>query len=151
MTEKTEQLVITPASQWKRPTETHQLPSGKVVKLKRVSPISLIMRAGNIPDSLAHIAMDAINGGGKKNSQAAGFGKQDLGMIADLMDSITKSAFADPVIVDNPDYENGQIAITDIDDDDKIWVMNWAMNPAGGQATAAERFPEKPVGELSSP
>lgn len=141
------ELVVTPASQWKRPGELHQLPSGKIVKLRRTSPISIIMRAGNVPDSLAQIAMDAINGGGKNGAKTVEFKKSDLGMIADLMDTVNKAVFMEPEIVDNPDYERGQIAISDVDENDKIWVMTWAMNP-GGEAPAAERFPEEQAGDL---
>lgn len=143
-----DELIITPASQWKRPTEVHTLPSGKVVRLKRSTPIGLIMRAGNIPDALAQIAIDAINGGGKKGGKTFEFKKQDLGAIADLMDTIAKAVFDAPAIVDNPNYDLGQIAITDVDDDDKIWVLTWAMNP-GGEAGAASRFPEQPPGDVS--
>lgn len=139
-------LVVSPASAWKRKTEIVQLPSGLVAELKKPSVVSLALRGGRLPESLSAIVFDSLNGR-KRKDDTDGWQPQNMGEVADLMDVICVGAFVNPKIVENPDYEQGQIAIEDVDEQDKMWVLNWA-GVGGGELASARRSPNEQAGNL---
>lgn len=140
-----QQLTVTPASAWKRKTEVVQLPSGAVAELKKPSVISLALRGGRLPESLSAIVFDSLNG--RKRQDTENWKPENPGEIADLMDVICTGAFVNPAIVEQPDYEAGQISIEDVQEEDKLWVLNWA-GVGGGELPSARRSPDEQTGSI---
>lgn len=132
-------LTATPAAKWKRTTETVQLPSGNIAELKRPNTISLIMEDDNIPDQLTNFVLGKINGGPDGTINA-----ENRKPVMQLARLVAKEAFVNPRIVEGePDYDAGEIAITDVDDFDLFAVLEWAVSAGGsfrsGAAAAAKQ------------
>lgn len=91
------------------------LPSGLLCRVKRPS-IQKLLRDGHIPSDVA-----------------AGLANQTPGQSADINDLLTiataiaKEAFVDPQIVDEPDYAKGQIAVTDLDENDLAFIVTFVQ------------------------
>lgn len=144
-----DQLQITPASQWKRPTEIKQLPSGAVVELQRPSTVDTILSNGNLPEGLAQVMMDTFITGGNAQWKVK---PEDLPAIAELVNTLCRASFVTPKIVAEgivPNYDANEIAMSDVLDNDRMFVLGWVMN-AGGKAPAVTQFPEKQMGAVSS-
>ncbi len=137
-----DQLQVTPASQWKRKAHIVQLPSGMVAELQRPSFVDTIMSDGSLPEGLAQVIFEGFNGGGTSEWKPK---PEDLPRLAELIATICRAAFVAPCIVERgvePNYDAGQIALSDIPDFDRKWVMDWVLS--GGQAgQAATKFPKK--------
>lgn len=136
------QLQATPASQWKRTTETRQLPSGKVAELQKPDIAGLVMSAGdgNVPNGLVQTFLDAMTSGKPANGAESARWKptpEDLPSLMRFVDTIIIAAFANPVIAAEPDYDAGQIAMSDLATEDKLDVFSWAMPE---EVAAAVRF-----------
>lgn len=142
-------LQVTPASQWRRQTEVKQLPSGLVVELQRPSFVDAIMGDGSLPEGLATVIFEGFFNTGNSEWKPK---PEDLPKLAEMISKICRAAFANPRIVEQgqiPDYDNGQIALADVIDADRRWVLEWAIS--GGQAVpAVTKFPKKSVAGLSS-
>jgi len=137
-------LEITPASQWKRHSERVRLPSGLVAELQRPSTVDTILTDGNLPDGLAQVMLDAFVTGGNTQWKVSA---QDLPAVADLVNTLCRAAFVNPRIAPEgtaPNYDAGEIALDDVLDIDRLFILSWATN-AGGQAPAASRFPAQQV------
>ncbi len=101
-----------------------------------------MLRSGNIPDSLSETLSSQISGKTKTWQPRA----NEMAGMVELIDTIAKAAFVAPVVVaSDPDYEAGEIALSDIDDTDKFFILGWAL---GDGAQAAERFPAQPNASL---
>ncbi len=134
-------LQVTPASQWKTQTEIHELPSGVIVELKRPSTVDTILSNGNLPEGLAQVMLEAFTGG---NSQWK-VGPAELPALADLINTLCRAAFVNPRIAPEgkqPDYDNNEIALSDVKDIDRTWILAW-VTKAGGQASAVTHFPQR--------
>ncbi len=132
-------MTVSPASSWKRVSEEHTLPSGRVVELRRIDPIEVVMSGGNVPGSLSGFIAKAMSG----KSAALNLQAEDATFMPELAGRICKAAFVYPRIVDDePDYDAGEIALADIPFVDKMDVFSWAFS-AGGQRNAAEAFPQQ--------
>lgn len=134
------------AEQFRNRTEEHALPSGAVVLLRRPDITALIMESetGDVPEAFTAQVLDSLKPKtGRKNGRKEGFEWQpeasDLPVISRFMTLIIRAAFVSPRIVDNPDYEADQIAMSDLTQADKQWVFGWAM--PGMEMAAASRFP----------
>lgn len=104
-------------------------------------------------DFISGIVLDGIkrsqeNGGEKVEIRLP---QMDVKTITDwraAMDTVCRLAFVNPKIVDNPSADD-EIAIWDIDDTDKSFVLKWVL---GGNGAAAATFPEEPnAGMVSLP
>lgn len=132
-------LTVTPAAGWKRKTEAVQLPSGNVAELKRPNAISLIMEDDNIPDQLTNFVLGRING-----TPDGTIGVENRKPVMMLARLVAQEAFVNPRIVEGePDYDNGEISISDVDDFDLFAVLEWAVSAGGnfrpGAAAAAKQ------------
>ena len=135
-------LEITPASQWKRRSERVRLPSGVVAELQRPSTVDTILTDGNLPDGLAQVMLDAFVTQGNAQWKVSA---KDLPAVADLVNTLCRAAFVNPRIAPEgaaPDYDAGEIALDDVQDIDRMFILSWATH-AGGQAPAVSRFPEQ--------
>jgi len=139
------------AAAFKR-AETVTLPkSGLEVELCKPNVARIMMKKENLahlPASLQNQLQQSINGK-TTDLGAATLGIEDLPGFADFMDMIVRGAFVWPEVVDShPDYDAGQIALTDLEPEDFQYVYNWAMP---GEAQAASRFHPESNGSLESP
>lgn len=151
------ELQVTPASQWGRKTQITRLPSGVVAELRKPDILSLMLREGHsLPKALTQQFLSGLSGG-KQNGQTNNFADsladdpKSLEAIANLMDILCRAAFANPCIVDNPNYDAGQISIDDVEATDKMWVMTWAMEGMGQVAQVENFLPGKSGSVEASP
>lgn len=120
-------------------TETLTLPSnGFEVTVKRPDVGRLAMaNAGDVPTPILNQLLASLNTG-KAVEATDGWGRDDLPRLNTFIDMLVKVAFVYPSVVDeNPDYEAGQIAISDLTTDDRFAVFSWAMPQ---EADAASKF-----------
>jgi hypothetical protein len=132
------QLQVTPASEWKKTTIIAELPSGRVAELQRISPIQMVMEDGSIPDELYGYMIQAANG--TLNDEQIQNDPVALKAFFTLQIKVVYAAFVNPKVVpENPNREAGEIALVDVDDIDKQFVANWAMQ-GGDEKAALKRF-----------
>ena len=126
-------LKPTPAGEWGEATETVELPSGKVARLKRKVNAWALARQGVFsPD---HIALFL-----KADSGELDPGVDDLTKVMELNDLLVRETFVEPrVFVPNGDDKAkpkaGEVHIDVIDDMDVSFVIQRAF---GGAADAAD-------------
>ena len=144
------------AEQFRNRTEEHALPSGATVLLRKPDITALIMESdtGDVPEAFTQQVLDSLNPKpGRKNGRKEHDFEwrpeaSDLPVISRFMTLIIRAAFVSPRIVDNPDYEADQIAMSDLTQADKQWVFGWAM--PGMEMAAAGKFPGEPVENMES-
>lgn len=109
---------------------THELvlPSEKKVEVRKLNLQRLIManaHTGAVPTPLVEQALAMFN----KDIEAKPWKptKEDLSSMASFMDLIVRASLVWPVIADNPNYEAGEIAISDLDGADYEYIATWAM------------------------
>lgn len=141
-------FVLTKASDWKRKPQGITLPSGMGAMLLRPRAMNMILRDGSIPNSLAQAFSSSVQkgakgeGGDKWELQA-----NELKELAVLLDKITVEAFVEPKVVTgektddppHPNYKAGEIHIDDVDEEDKLWLLQWALEPLQQPATQSFR------------
>lgn len=127
------------------------LPSGLEVEVRKVSPKNLILNSpkGTIPEFLTEIVLSGMEGNSVSPAQLMENMPPDKKLEAAAALNvfgvmILKSMLVWPVISDTPDYENGEIALDDLDDADQEFLTVWGMPK---DAQAAETFHE---GQTSS-
>jgi hypothetical protein len=146
---------VTPAALWKPVTFEEVLPSGKVARLKKPDIVGLVMSSdnGDVPDWLTGMVAREITGEHRDVEMFTGNDSEDRKRLAGLgtfMEKLVRLAFVEPRIAPasrEPDYEAGEIAYSDLDSTDKMWVMNWSM-PRGRDA--AEAFPAEQAGRVDA-
>ncbi|MBZ0293564.1 MAG: hypothetical protein K8L99_13435 [Anaerolineae bacterium] len=129
------------AHQFKPKVEEVPLPSGAVVVLRHPNVLGMIMSNGNVPDALAQFVTDIMASG--KNPVADG-DTNNLPMLYEMANLAVRSAFISPKVVDDgvePDYDHDEIAITDVQDMDKLAILNWSIQ--GGDASKLASFLEE--------
>ena len=129
-------LIPTLASQWKRPTFNLELPSGNVVEVCTVSVYAMIDNEGGIPSSLMSLVVDGIEG---KTAEDFKLTAESIPDLIKFAGQLCTAAFVTPKIVDNPDYNAGEISIKDVADNDRIHVLNWVIG-GGGQSEPARKI-----------
>ena len=118
------------AKGWKRKHyENFELPSGACADLQSPRLTTLIMKDGNIPNSLIGTLFD---GGTQKNMMY-------------LSNQIAIAAFVSPKIVreGEADYENDEIHLDDLGDEDKDFLSSWVMGQGSAPEEALKRFLEQ--------
>ncbi len=127
------------AKQWKRPVfEDVEFPSGKTANLVRPSMMNVMTREGNIPNSLQQF----IFSGGHKTMDDND--PETMRALMFLADRLAIAAFSSPRVVTGrePNYDADEMALDDIDDTDKLFLLNWVMQ-GGEPAEALARFLEQ--------
>jgi len=135
---------VSPVSEWKKPIEPMELPSGKFMKIRRVS-FETFMKAGIIPNSLMAIVQDGIDRGGSVDDVDEDLKKfmDDPSQIADLfqlMDEVTIFCAVEPrvfrlpmkadtedngkQIVDEEKRRDDRLYVDELDQDDKVFIFN---------------------------
>jgi hypothetical protein len=117
------ELKVTSAASWQRDEpEPHTLPSGNVAILQRPQLLELL-KAGKIPNTLlsAAIAMSQGRTGG-----------EDMGEVLELLDLLVAAAFIEPRVSLEETPLAGELAITDLSDADRNYVLIWAQRGVEG-------------------
>lgn len=137
-----ERVTITSAATWRRQAregELYRLPgSGNVVRLRRPGLTALAANVGHIPNPLAREVLRLMSAAGEPQTED------------DRIESFQKSArayvevaalcFVEPRIVldGEPNYEAGEIAASDVPDQDLVWLY-WQFLEADADRSAPFR------------
>lgn len=146
----------TPAHAWKKQVEMVTLPSGNVAALKKPSVLNMLMTDGDIPEAFARQISDSISGNSRnaKPTNEVVVKQNELPQLIQFADRVCVAAFINPCIVQErePDYDNGEIALDDVNTEDRLFVMAWSMGETGGESstTATTAFPEESPGGVST-
>lgn len=126
------------ASEWKKSAGVIdlELPSGKVVGVRRPQGMTGFMSGGNIPNSLLPLLTDAMDGKAPSESALVSI-LEDPSQLADLMnmvDSMVITCVVDPPVSLPPEKEEDRsddVVYTDeMADDDKMFIMQFSMSGA---------------------
>jgi hypothetical protein len=102
-----------------------ELPSGLVVQVRNV-PIADFLTRGGIPDSLAPLVAEMING--KANLDKLDANKAMLAQM-EMTDAVCRVAIVTPRIVDDPKKDD-EISLKELDEEDKGALMGLLGLPA---------------------
>jgi hypothetical protein len=102
-----------------------ELPSGLEIRVRNV-PIADFLTRGGIPDSLAPLVAEMING--KANLEKIGANKALLAQM-EMTDAVCRTAIVFPRIVDEPKKED-EISLKELDEEDKGVLMGLLGLPA---------------------
>lgn len=115
----------TPASAWRKlEPSLHTLPSGNAAVLERPSLMEA-MRRGEIPEHLIEAAVAMMEGRASPNYAAT----------ADLVAFMVAAAFVEPRVRYEGELEDGEVAIEEIDDADRTYIIGWLNGSAAGDAS----------------
>lgn len=137
------------AAAFKR-TETLTLPSGLEIEAKKPDIERLVMESDDktVPQFLTSQVANSLGTVGTFTKTEPEAEQVALNKLSRFMDVIVRASVVWPEIVDsNPDYENGQILITDLVSGDRQFIFTWGM-PQQQQAVAT--FPKKQRGRVAT-
>ena len=126
----------TPGSAWRAPREAgyeKMLPSGKVARLRPVSPDQLIA-SGDVPDILTPLVLRMLYHGsdGSELTQLVTSSEESVaharGTIT-LINAVCRAAFIQPRITEAPQSDD-EITIDDVEVLDRYFVFQLATQPA---------------------
>ncbi len=144
-------MEATKPSEWKKSSEdikTLELPSGRVMKLKRPAMAKLI-RQGLIPTHCYKVAMGQVDLSNPKNVDP-----ETLKAVIDLMSIYISVAAVEPKVVMKDPVPADAIHIDSLDDDDLTFIFTKVGGDrvAGGkQSGNLDGFSEKPEGSADRP
>lgn len=123
------------------------LPSGVVIRAKRVELQTFIM-SGNIPNPLMEVVSEALERGQKADvASMVGVdkGEVDLETVRDMYDMVNRvviGSFVEPKVHDLPgegeDRDDDLLYVDEIDDEDKMFIFQWATGGTDDIATFRE-------------
>jgi hypothetical protein len=118
---------VSKAQDFKKASQEHSQPksftlpvTGLTVMVKRPS-IKQLLAQGHVPDKIAQRIINLPPDAQGKTSVS----KKDLPDFIELQKVVVKHAMVSPEVVDEPDYDNNQIAITDLVDDDVDAIFDY--------------------------
>lgn len=130
---------VTSPKEWRqkqfRPVK---LPSGIVAILKPVST-ELVLRNGNVPDTLTPLVEEFFTGKGKEPTTL-----EDLRKNIDFINLVCELSFVYPKFTQNPKEDD--FGYDDLDEEDKFFVFSLINKPS----SVLERFREKQEGALDT-
>lgn len=91
-----------------------ELSSGNTVRIARPS-VSKLIKTGQLPSELANAAIKVQAGGNTST--------QDLDKFIQYQERLVKLAMISPKVVDQPNYENDEININDLADDEQTEIL----------------------------
>jgi hypothetical protein len=138
-------MEITSGKQWRSAGVPRQLPSGKVALLRRPSVFTMLSDE-DAPDFLKQIVIDNIQGHKSSNGKEFKITTENLPQLTRMLERVCRACFANPRIVDAPETDD-EIAITDVEDTDKMEVLTWWI---GGRLGAAQTFPAQQMGDVGA-
>lgn len=129
-------LVVSTAEDWDDVGVLLPLPSGKVVRCARPKGLSAFLTGGNIPNSLLPFLNDAMDGKAPEANALAEILKNPKGLedIMAMADSIVVECVLEPPVRHPPkegsDRNRGVVYTDKMTDDDKMFIMQFAMSGA---------------------
>lgn len=130
-------MQVTKASAW-RAGQLVQLPSGFVAKLRKPDVLSVIAPDGKVPDGLMGLIM------GEEEQAEMEMTPEMLEAMLPMLNNVVRAAFMEPKVVEEPREDKEEIAVEDVDLNDKVFVLNWAMQGVA----PAKQFPTQQVGGM---
>jgi len=109
------------------------LVSGNTLRISRPS-VNNLVKTGQLPSELANAAIKMQSGGGNVSDH-------DMKKYVEYNERIVKLSVISPKIVDQPDYDNDQISIEDLSDDERNEIL---MFVNGGLEALAKFRGERP-------
>jgi hypothetical protein len=120
------------------------LPSGLVVKAKRVE-LQTFLRHGEVPNPLMTIINDALTKGEGMDVEAmvtTDEEKVDMEMVNEMYEMVNKvvvASLVDPKVLplpeDEEDRDDDLLYVDEIDDEDKMFLWQWALGGTGDVET----------------
>lgn len=131
------------AHKWKKKAETVVFPSGLDAEIKNPDLFALMDADGNIPNSF-YASMMTVDGKGQMDASAMSEDEKVVYFktMMYLADKVAIKAFVSPKIVDEPDYDNDEIHLSDVELNDKQFLLERVMG-GGDTAKPVKRFPGK--------
>jgi hypothetical protein len=135
------------ALRWKQNSEIFkdvEFPSGCIADLKRLNTTQMITDDGSIPDAM----YEAMMGGNQAQDEKAIMRQlKEAGVSlrefvqksTSLSENAAVKVFVSPRIVENPNYNNDEIALSDLTDADKAFLWQW-LTQGGEPGDALRRF-----------
>jgi hypothetical protein len=126
------------------------IPFGNTALVKKPSLFAIMNEDGNIPNSfyVAMFSADQKTGQINMNTMSDDQKIEYIKTMMYMADKVARESFVSPSISENPDYDNDEIALDDIDDRDKEHLLNWVMG--GGQVPEVKNFPGKKRGRVAT-
>jgi len=118
-----EDLVLTPANEWRAKTWLVQLPSGRVCRVRTVSLVQAIAR-GDVPNALIPMVTEMMDG---KRSMAE-LDPEELAGLMDVMVWLAKRVTLYPQIVDDDPQADDEVSIDAVSDADLMALGQFAIN-----------------------
>lgn len=135
--------------------QTLPLPSGLVIKAKRVELQTMIMQ-GSVPNPLMETVSKALEKGQKADiAKMVGMdeGKLDLNMVNDMYEMVNAVVMESviepkvhPVPEDQDDRDDDLLYIDEFDDTDKMFMFQWAS----GGTSDLEQFRRESDADMAS-
>lgn len=128
-------MIPTQAGAWKSTqTDIVKLPSGNVAELQTPSLLALFA-GGGLPRVFADVFKGGMTGA-QANVSVEDVNPADISALAD---ALVVAAFVSPSVVrEHPDAGRNQIALGQVSDADKMFVMTRSMQALGYSANAPE-------------
>lgn len=132
-----------------RRVEEIPLPSGLSVQVRRPDVARLVMESetGTVPTFLVNQVISRLVGKPVGENEEWIPKPEDLQGVNRFIDLVVRASLVWPVLSENPDYEAGQIHISDLMEDDRNTIFLWAL-PGGAQTV--QRFRTEPNGAVGS-
>jgi len=137
-TEVTESLTLSTAKKFKEEKQKREngellkLPSGLVVKAKRME-ITYMVKKHLFPSNLINLVMKLQSTGGTPRNE------EEAAQMANVVDVIVEGSLLEPKITDEPNYDNNEMHIDDLNEQDKVFIYNWCQ----GGLEQAKSFRER--------
>jgi hypothetical protein len=135
------------ALRWKQNSEIYkdvEFPSGAVADLKRLNTTQMITEDGSIPDAM----YEAMMGGSQTQDEKAIMQqlkeagitlREFIQKTSSLSENAAVKVFVSPRIVEKPDYDRDEIALSDLTEADKAFLWQW-LTQGGEPGDALRRF-----------
>lgn len=132
------------AKRWKQNRQIYkdvEFPSGATADLQRVDTQAMIAEDGSIPDTFYSLAIEQeqAQATGQPMSLSGAQAKEFMQMQGYITMQAARKAYVSPRIVDEPNYDNDEIAIEDLTPADKQFLWKW-LTEGGEPADALRRF-----------
>lgn len=141
------------AHQWKnaKRTEEVELPSGRTMLVQRPNLMSMVLNSGTVPDFMMGFIEKSFGGQKpKSDSMSQTIKQEDLPFLVELMNMAAIGCAVSPKVVrENPDYDADQIELSDLTDDEKTFLLGYAL---GGELASPQvaAFPVESNGSVDS-
>lgn len=147
------EIQLTSASTWKKQTWVTKLPSGNAVELRKPQIYALITDEGAIPDTMFEKFFNAPNALPETTESISPREmREQMRVMLAMAKTIVPDAIVNVrVITDGAaDDKNGEIHLRDIDEQDQLFIVQWAMQGGDPEAALARFLAEQQRASVSA-